>query len=120
MTPQRLKQLAANPNNIPGVYNYCDRWCERCPLTARCLTYAMEIDQLEDHFDADPAQVSRDTDNRKFWDALSGSLKLTMEMIADDCRERGLDFDQIREEANSPEVVEQERASERRSREHPL
>jgi hypothetical protein len=38
MTSKRLKQLAANPRHIPGVYNYCDRWCERCPLTSRCLT----------------------------------------------------------------------------------
>ena len=27
---------------IPGIYNYCDRWCERCPLTARCRVFAME------------------------------------------------------------------------------
>jgi hypothetical protein len=27
---------------IDGVYNYCDRWCERCPLTARCRLYATE------------------------------------------------------------------------------
>jgi hypothetical protein len=29
-------------NYIPGVYNYCDRWCERCPLTARCQVFAVE------------------------------------------------------------------------------
>ena len=27
---------------IPGIYNYCDRWCERCPLTARCRVFAIE------------------------------------------------------------------------------
>lgn len=27
---------------IDGVYNYCDRWCERCPLTARCRQFAFE------------------------------------------------------------------------------
>jgi hypothetical protein len=25
---------------IPGVYNYCNRWCERCQFTERCLVYA--------------------------------------------------------------------------------
>ena len=29
---------------IIGVYNYCDRWCERCPLTSRCRVFAMEED----------------------------------------------------------------------------
>ena len=27
---------------IPGIYNYCDRWCERCLYTDRCRTFAME------------------------------------------------------------------------------
>lgn len=25
---------------IEGIYNYCDRWCQRCPFTSRCLHYA--------------------------------------------------------------------------------
>jgi hypothetical protein len=29
-------------NYIDGVYNYCDRWCERCPLTSRCRQFALE------------------------------------------------------------------------------
>jgi hypothetical protein len=32
--------MAADPRLIPGVYNYCDRWCERCRLTSRCLVFA--------------------------------------------------------------------------------
>ena len=27
---------------ILGVYNYCDRWCERCQLTGRCRVFAEE------------------------------------------------------------------------------
>lgn len=27
---------------IDGIENYCDRWCERCPLAARCRLFAME------------------------------------------------------------------------------
>jgi hypothetical protein len=27
---------------IPGIYNYCDRWCERCRLSERCLVYRQE------------------------------------------------------------------------------
>src|SRR5258705_2000420 len=37
-----LTELAGNPDLISGIYNYCDRWCERCPLTSRCLVYATE------------------------------------------------------------------------------
>lgn len=44
MKRQRLRQRAKNPNNIEGIYNFCDRWCERCALTSRCLLYQMEQD----------------------------------------------------------------------------
>ena len=30
---------ASDPNLIPGIYNYCDRRCERCRFTARCLQF---------------------------------------------------------------------------------
>jgi hypothetical protein len=32
---------------ILGVYNYCDRWCETCPVTSRCRVF---VDRAE--FDA--------------------------------------------------------------------
>ena len=27
---------------IVGIYNYCDRWCERCTLAGRCRVFAEE------------------------------------------------------------------------------
>src|SRR5439155_24301861 len=27
---------------IDGIFNYCDRWCERCPFTSRCRSFDME------------------------------------------------------------------------------
>ncbi len=27
---------------IEGVYNYCDRWCEKCNFTANCLLFTQE------------------------------------------------------------------------------
>lgn len=40
------------PNLIPGIYNFCDRWCERCVFTNRCAIYNKpeNIDQPEDEF----------------------------------------------------------------------
>ncbi len=31
---------------IVGIFNYCDRWCERCPLTSRCRVFA-DMAELE-------------------------------------------------------------------------
>jgi hypothetical protein len=27
---------------IPGIHNYCDRWCERCDFTDKCRVFEME------------------------------------------------------------------------------
>ena len=40
MREHNLKQLAGDPNLISGIYNYCDRWCERCAFALRCLLSA--------------------------------------------------------------------------------
>jgi hypothetical protein len=32
--------MANDDRFIDGIYNYCDRWCERCPLTFRCRGFA--------------------------------------------------------------------------------
>jgi hypothetical protein len=114
MTSKRLKQLAANPRHIPGVYNYCDRWCERCPLTSRCLTYAMEQDEKQ----GDPAE--HDLNSKKFWNALADSFRLVAEMIEEDCKERGIDFAKIQREAQDEALKEKLDRRRRRRREHPL
>lgn len=63
MKKERLTQIVQNPNLIPGVYNYCDRWCERCPLTSRCANFAFS----EEHFSSPGDQ---DTENARFWQKL--------------------------------------------------
>ena len=34
--------------NIPGIYNYCNKICERCNFTTMCLCYKMEQSFVED------------------------------------------------------------------------
>jgi hypothetical protein len=34
--------LSKRPKYIDGIFNYCDRWCERCAFTQRCRSFAME------------------------------------------------------------------------------
>jgi hypothetical protein len=32
--------MGMNPEHIDFISAYCDRWCERCPLTHRCSTFS--------------------------------------------------------------------------------
>ena len=88
MNKERLKKIVDNPDFIPGIYNYCDRWCERCTMTSRCANYALGKEQFPDN-------DSKDMNNEKFWDALSDIFKTTIEMILEDAEKRGIDLTDI-------------------------
>jgi len=94
MRRRTLTELANNPDLISGVYNYCDRWCERCPLTSRCLVYATEQE------DNDSPQ-SRDLCNEAFWRKLSAIFQETRELIVDWAREAAIDLNKITEEEDA-------------------
>ena len=86
MRRRTLTELANNPDLISGIYNYCDRWCERCPLTSRCLVYATEQEDDND------SPESRDIRNEAFWKKLGSIFQETREMIAEWAKEAGVDL----------------------------
>jgi hypothetical protein len=91
MRRRTLTELANNPDLISGIYNYCDRWCERCPLTSRCLVYATEQE------DNDSPQ-SRDIRNEAFWRKLTAIFQETREMIVEWAGEAGVDLNATSED----------------------
>jgi hypothetical protein len=93
MKKDELIQMAANPQFIPGIYNYCDRWCERCQFTARCLNYSSR----EKH----SSTLSGDPNLRtqEFLDGLRETFQATIEILNDMARECGIDLENVKEEA---------------------
>ena len=85
MRRRNLTELANNPDLISGIYNYCDRWCERCPLTSRCLVYAAEQE------DEDASEI-HDTRNEAFWRKLGSIFQETRELIGGWARDAGVDL----------------------------
>ena len=96
MNKDDLLKMAENPQYIEGIYNYCDRWCERCSMTSRCLNYAITEENLGDLSD-------RDMDNKIFWEKLQEIFQLTMEMVTEWAEENGVDLDAIDMEAVAEE-----------------
>jgi hypothetical protein len=80
-----LTQLANNPELIDGIYNYCDRWCERCPFTSRCLVYASETDE-------EVCQKEQDVANAAFWRELDSVLQETLLLIREWATASGFDL----------------------------
>ena len=96
MRRRSLTELASNPDLISGIYNYCDRWCERCPLTSRCLVFATE------QLDHNGSAQSHDLNNEAFWHKLSAVLVETREMIGEWARAAGIDLTLIPDEDVKP------------------
>jgi len=84
---------------IDGIFNYCDRWCERCPFTQRCRLFA---DERKVWGDA-PAEA-RDPQNQAFWDKLHGVFDKTFAMLEDMLRERGIELSDFDMEAAQEEM----------------
>ena len=91
MQRRSLTELASNPDLISGIYNYCDRWCERCPLTSRCLVYATEKED-------DDSSQTHDLTNEAFWRKLGSIFQETREMIAEWAREAGVDLNKAEDD----------------------
>ena len=90
MQKDELLELAGNENFISGIYNYCDRWCERCPFTSHCFLYATE--QADPELD-DPEV--RDISNEKFWRKLESIFRSTAELITEWAAETGVDLNSV-------------------------
>lgn len=97
---QSLLDLAKNENLVPGIYNFCDRWCERCTLTQKCLTYLHEQEMKEDQDQQNP-----DAENKNFWEQIRLAWEVTMELIEEDAGRLGIDLDSI-PDVEIPEHIE--------------
>lgn len=72
---------------IPGIYNYCDRWCERCNFTSRCATYAAPVNN--------PKKEPDNRDNKEFWEELAEIFKTTAQLILQMAEKEGIDLSAI-------------------------
>ncbi|PKN30858.1 MAG: hypothetical protein CVU64_01320 [Deltaproteobacteria bacterium HGW-Deltaproteobacteria-21] len=88
MDKEKIKTFARDELFISGIYNYCDRWCERCPQTSRCLNYAMGEEEFTD-------PEARDMRNKAFWEKISENFRAAMELLEEMAAERGIDLNEI-------------------------
>ncbi len=88
MNRDRLKKLASDERFIAGIYNYCDRWCERCPQTSRCLNFSISEEEFSD-------PEARDMRNEAFWKKLTEILGESLELLRESAKEWGIDIETL-------------------------
>ena len=93
MDKKHLEELAKDQKYIPGIYNYCDRWCERCRFSSRCLNCTLEEEQFGDLEDNDEL-------NEIFWKRFAEMLQDTVVLIKEMAKEQGIDLDAIENDEN--------------------
>lgn len=100
-------ELAEDRDFISGIYNYCDRWCEKCPFTSRCRVYFTEAADG----DLDDPEV-HDINNEKFWRKLESIFREAHEQIAAWAEEAGVDLESTESQAAIAEHEQQEQEAE--------
>jgi len=86
MTKSRFKSLLSESTDatetIHGIYNWCDRWCERCSHTEHCTVYKTS-NQL-------PSENPDD-----LFKSLSMVFEATVEMLKEYSQKMGIDIDSL-------------------------
>ncbi len=98
---------------IPGIFNYCDYWCERCAFTLRCRNFQMGAELARADRDENDAPAKRDAANASFWTALAEQLNRPAgDWISDGADDFVLEPD--------PDWNEREKSRREAVRQHPL
>lgn len=104
MNKNPLKQLAKDKRFIPGIYNYCDRWCERCPQTARCLNFSLSQEEFS-------APETHDIRNEAFWRKLSEIFKESLELLEEAGKKWGIELKTLDSVEEDEAAAENEKAA---------
>jgi hypothetical protein len=98
---EKIKKAVADPRFISGIYNYCDRWCEKCPFTSKCANFNL----LENELEANPD----DEVDESFWDSIHEMCEVTMDMLKEIAEEKGIDLDSLDSEefSEQQEMIEE-------------
>ena len=94
---------------IPGIYNYCDRWCERCYFASRCSVY-------EDESVVSPEE--KDLRNKAFWDRLAVNFTKAHQLLEQAAARYGVDLNTLAK--NIVEVQLNEERVRKESENHPI
>jgi hypothetical protein len=83
----KFEKLSEKDGYIDSIFNYCDRWCEKCSFTSRCRNFAFN-------------ENGPDADAPELWEYLGNIFKATMLMLEEKMLELGIDPENLPEHEN--------------------
>lgn len=92
--PRINSRLSKNNQFVPGIYNYCDRWCERCLMTGKCSLYYEEQKTKAEH-------LAKGEDPHD-WNIIMQDIKKNFEealkLLEKSAAEQGIDLNSLPDE----------------------
>jgi hypothetical protein len=104
--------MSGEPEPIQGIHIYCDRWCERCAYTSRCLQFRLETEERG----VGDALQNFDALNLQFWDEMGVALVQAMRLIREIAAREGIEAEDLQGETAFSELPG---SLHRDAREHP-
>lgn len=102
MDKSDFQNIANDPNFVPGIYNYCDRWCERCRFTSKCSVYYSSEKSL--------SKKNLIFDPEGFFEELNSIFQSTMELLQNKIDEEypeGIPEELIKEEEERKKSIDE-------------
>lgn len=85
-----MSELNFMHENISGIYNYCDRWCEKCAYTHRCLLFKQEAEREIEYILKDEG-----TEEENYFSKFSADeLEDIEQLFADDLEENDFSMEE--------------------------
>lgn len=96
----------------PGIYNYCNSWCERCLYTDKCLTYASEK-KFRREIEAKKIREKSIAENKDFWDQVNTTINESADLIDEEIplkkKDLSIFFDDFEEDKDAEEAMKEHR-----------
>lgn len=97
---------------IPGIYNYCNSWCERCLYTDKCRTFASEK-IFRKEIEAEKKREKSMEENKDFWEQVNKTISEAADLIDDEIPLKKNDissfFEQLEEDEDAEEAMKEHR-----------
>ena len=94
----------------PGIYNYCNRWCERCIYTDRCRVFASEKIFKREVEAQERCEKSME-ENKDFWDQVNKTIEEAAELINEEIpllkNDKSLLFEQWEDDEDAKEAMKE-------------
>jgi len=88
MDIKKFFKAVNNDDFVPGIYNYCDRWCERCPVTYKCASYFITNKLFKEKLEDDGSSADTAAE-------LERVLKFTQEVLQDAIKDLNINPDEM-------------------------